>query len=151
MTMLPIFVNVAPPSHNARAALLSGGILWRIAQEHLSVDAALEGPSQVVTGHRVGQSFYDVASHCTYWDDCVDKDVSNSICGLVTCYTGKLSSLWFAGFSSYVVIGNGLQVAEKSFYPLPSTWEQAGTPFSILSTILLGLANCILSRYYCAN
>ena len=136
---------------NARAALLSGGILWRIAQEHLSVDAALEGPSRVVTGHRVGQSFYDVASHCTYWDDSVDEDVSNSICGLVTCYTGKLSSLWFAGFSSYVVIGNGLQVAKKSFYPLPSTWEQAGTPFSILSTILSGLANCILSRYYCAN
>jgi hypothetical protein len=78
---------------NARAALLSGGIFWRIAQEHLSVDAALEGPSRVVTRHGVGQSFNDVASHRTYWDDSVDENVSNSICGLVNCYTGKLSSL----------------------------------------------------------
>jgi hypothetical protein len=78
---------------NARAALLSGGILWRIAQEHLSIDAALEGPSWVVTRQRVGQSFNDVASHRTYWDDSVDEDVSNSICGLVNCYTGKLASL----------------------------------------------------------
>jgi hypothetical protein len=74
-----------------RAALLRGGILWRIALEHLSIDAALEGPSQAVTEHRVGESFKDMASHCEYWDDCLTDDEANSICGLVNCFTGKSS------------------------------------------------------------
>ena len=71
-----------------RAALLRGGISWHLAKEYLSLDAALEGPSQAVMVHRIGQSFRDSDSGCKYWDDDHTKDEHDSLCRLYKCYTG---------------------------------------------------------------
>jgi hypothetical protein len=71
----------------ARAALLQGGIVWRLAQEHLSLDAALDGPSPAVF-HGVGESFQDVVSHEEYWDDGLAAHDSSLICGKYECFTG---------------------------------------------------------------
>jgi hypothetical protein len=66
-----------------RAALLRGGILWRLAMEHLSIDAALEGPSSSVTVHRIGFKGID-----EYWDDDLSKEDTHHIVGMYHFYTG---------------------------------------------------------------
>jgi hypothetical protein len=71
----------------ARAALLQGGIVWRLAQEHLSFDAALDGPSSTVMVHGVGELFCDNTHH-EYWDDGLPEHDSSLISGQYQCFTG---------------------------------------------------------------
>ena len=71
----------------ARAAILQGGIVGRLAKEHLEVDSVMFGPSSSVTTHRLGYSFE--ASGITYWDDGLSGDELAVICGLYCCYTGR--------------------------------------------------------------
>jgi hypothetical protein len=71
-----------------RAALLQGGIVWRIAREFLSLDAALEGPSIEVTEYCAG---FSVASHMRghqHWDDSLNDLEIGIICGTYVLYTG---------------------------------------------------------------
>jgi len=75
-------------SPRGRAALLEGGIIGRIAKEHLGHDRAVLGPSPAVTIHRQGFSFVD-STGTTYWDDRLTGDEILSICGSYRCYTGK--------------------------------------------------------------
>jgi hypothetical protein len=72
----------------ARAALLTGGIVGRLAKEHLEVDSVVLGPSSAVTVHRLGYSVE--AAGITYWDDGFTADELAIICGLYCCYTGSL-------------------------------------------------------------
>jgi hypothetical protein len=81
-------------SSRGRAALLEGGIISRIAREHIGHDRAVIGPSTAVTVHRQGFSFTD-STGVTYWDDKLTDDEIGSICGLYRCYTGKKNSLYF--------------------------------------------------------
>jgi hypothetical protein len=74
-----------------RAALLRGGIAWRLAKDILSHDATLEGPSHAVMVHRVGQSFKVSRSNCEHWDDDLTTDEWGALCGLYRCYTGMSS------------------------------------------------------------
>jgi hypothetical protein len=76
-------------SPRGRAALLEGGIVGRIAKEHLGHDSAALGPSSAVTIHRQGFSFTDAAG-VTYWDDRLTDNEICMICGVYHCYTGMM-------------------------------------------------------------
>jgi len=56
----------------ARAAILRGGIVGRLAKEHLEVDSVTFGPSSSVAAHRIGYSVE--ANGVTYWDDGLSND-----------------------------------------------------------------------------
>lgn len=66
----------------ARAALSKGGIVWRLALEHirsLAVEKAIEGPTEsaFVSGSR-----WDVKNNGELWDDDLGQDDLDFICGL---------------------------------------------------------------------
>jgi hypothetical protein len=109
-------------SPRGRAALLQGGIIGRIAKEHLGHDSAALGPSSAITVHRQGFSFTDSAG-TTYWDDKLMDDEIRNISGSYRCYTGKKDSLYF--YSSFIdtVKGNGSQMADVSWWPIPTHWD----------------------------
>jgi len=92
-------------SPRGRAALLEGGIVGRIAKEHLGHDRAALGPSTAVTVHRHGFSFAD-SSGTTYWDDKLTDEEIRNICGSYRCYTGS-----------------GSQMSEVSWWPTPTHWN----------------------------
>jgi hypothetical protein len=110
-----------------RAALLHGGIVWRLAKESLSLDAALEGPSRMVTVHRVGYCVDDHEPTRQFWDDELTEDELMLICGLHLCYTGKYYwLLCFLLWPLIVVAGSSYQKAFKSWWPLSTTWNDVG-------------------------
>ena len=76
-------------SPQGRAALLRGGIVGRIAREHLSKDGVLDGPSVEVSAHRVGYiaSSGDTTQFCD--DELMDNEIA-IICGTYSLYTGIL-------------------------------------------------------------
>ena len=78
-------------SPRGRAALLEGGIIGRIAKEHLGHDRAALGPSSAVTVHR--QGFFVADSGTLYGDDRLTDDEIATICGMYRCYTGKKKSI----------------------------------------------------------
>jgi hypothetical protein len=75
-------------SPRGRAALLHGGIVARLANEHLSLDSACFGPSSFVLTHGIGFSVVDNTGR-KFWDDEMTKDELEIICGVHRCYTGK--------------------------------------------------------------
>ena len=72
----------------ARAALLRGGIVWRLAIEFLSFDDALQGPSIATTVYRHGLSVECQKGNILGDDDLTEVEL-NLICGAYICYTGK--------------------------------------------------------------
>lgn len=71
----------------ARAALLRGGILWRLTVDILSVDFTLRGPSSECTTNRRG--FSRVATRgWEFWDDDLSSQECDIVCGVNKCYTG---------------------------------------------------------------
>ncbi|PPR07615.1 hypothetical protein CVT24_004168 [Panaeolus cyanescens] len=75
-----------------RAALLVGGIVTRIAMEHLGTQGAIYGPSKAVTEDGVGINIYAAQRH--FVDDGLTEDEMDIICGLEIVYTGKLGQLY---------------------------------------------------------
>jgi hypothetical protein len=70
---------------HARAALLKGGIVWRLAVDSLSSADALAGPSQHVLD-------YGTCVHTEdgdLWDDDLSEDELNLICGVYKVFTGQ--------------------------------------------------------------
>jgi hypothetical protein len=109
----------------ARAALLAGGLVWRLAVESLGKDlstAILSGPS--VASHTYG------FKHCSFrWcnetDDILRQDELDLICGVYKVYTG----------TSYVLISirllislvdRGDQTSDKSWWPKHQQWQNSG-------------------------
>jgi hypothetical protein len=74
-------------SPRGRAALLEGGLIGRLAKEHLGHHSAALGPSSAVTQRRQGFSF-TAADDITYWDVGLTDDEIHLICGMYHCYTG---------------------------------------------------------------
>ena len=108
-----------------RAALLRGGILWRLAVQETSFDTVLGGPSSAVLVHRHGFSIQGHQSGDELWDDDLSENDVFAICGAYKCYTGTLYSTklyytdtWFPGIKD--------QTAIVSWYPLPSTFDNSG-------------------------
>ena len=102
--------------------MLEGGIIGRIAKEHLGHDRAVLGPSSAVTVHRQGFSYTDSLG-VTHWDDRLTDDEISNICGSYCCYTGKKISLYFYPSFIETVTGNGSQMSEVSWWPTPTHWN----------------------------
>ncbi|TDL13642.1 hypothetical protein BD410DRAFT_707328, partial [Rickenella mellea] len=89
---------------HARAALLKGGIVWRLAVEYLGPNAVYTGPSERAL--TCGNVLYiDGKRHC---DDSLTSDEVDFICGVYQVYTG-----------------HGFQVSHKSWWPKQATWEKS--------------------------
>ena len=72
-----------------RVALLRGGILGRLAQEFISPEAALSGPSQDVLSYGDGFVVASERAGYSYWDDELTENEIAIICGTCLIYTGK--------------------------------------------------------------
>ncbi|KAG6807224.1 hypothetical protein H0H92_008358 [Tricholoma furcatifolium] len=95
-----------------RAALMAGGILFRLASDSVSRDAVHYGPSDTVFNH--GRCHWSgQASSPAYWDDTLMEDDTDVICGVYRVGTNQQS-------------GDGPQTADLSWWPKPSIWEGSG-------------------------
>jgi len=74
-------------SPRARAALLQGGIIGRIAREHIGLESATLGPSSAVTVHRLGVHL-TTRDGGQFWDDDLTENEIGIICGVYRCFTG---------------------------------------------------------------
>jgi hypothetical protein len=70
---------------HARAALLEGGIVWRLAMEHIEAQDALNGPSD--SAHDFGEVF-TLSDGTKFMDDCLVDTERDFICGTYIVYTG---------------------------------------------------------------
>jgi hypothetical protein len=71
-------------SSHARAAILKGGIVWRLAMEFISPGSILTGPSDAALSR--GQAFR--FSDNVFIDNCLNEDELDLICGVYRVYTG---------------------------------------------------------------
>lgn len=102
----------------ARAALLKGGIVWRLAREVVSDAAVALGPSSEVYG--TGRRFS--SREGVFWDDDLSEDELDLICGVYKVFTGGLQH-WFAVVCLFaLLLGKGLQDSHMSWWPKHSTW-----------------------------
>jgi hypothetical protein len=60
-----------------------GGIVARLAREHIDIDVAALGPSTAVTTHNIGLHLTTSDGH-VYMDDLLTKEEVDIICGLYT-------------------------------------------------------------------
>src|SRR4051812_42622388 len=80
---------------HCRAALLAGGIVWRLAFEALGISPVLDGPTAhaLKYGMRISASDASGQAH-TLYDDTLTEDETNLICGVYKIYTGTGCSLF---------------------------------------------------------
>jgi hypothetical protein len=76
----------------ARAALMKGGIIWRLIVASTSPDDILSGPSAAISLHNLGLALGESNNGHHLWDDIVSNEELDQICGTYLCYTGELSS-----------------------------------------------------------
>ncbi|KAF8961303.1 hypothetical protein BDZ97DRAFT_1592947, partial [Flammula alnicola] len=95
-------------SARGRAALLKGGIVWRLAVEALGFDVVFDGPSNEAQVHGRGFRFGDDGT--SFCDDDLSEDELDLISGIYHCHTGVKK-----------------QIAKKSWFPLHTTWRKAAT------------------------
>jgi hypothetical protein len=79
----------------ARAALLRGGIVWRLAVATLSFDDVLEGPTTAATLQRRGIVVRTSDNSLELCDDGLSQLELDIICGLYHCHTGFLFFIIF--------------------------------------------------------
>lgn len=112
---------------HGRAALLGGGLLWRIAKDILSFSEALEGP---VARYPAGQTMFSAVDSkgTEYVDDELTQDERNLLCRLYIKFTGECNSkVNCSTFSCIPTIpGYGDQQTKVSWFPLAETWEEGG-------------------------
>lgn len=95
-------------SPRGRAALLKGGIVWRLAVGIIGIDECLEGPSIETVVHRRGLIHPTADPDLDLCDDDLSLPELDLICGVYECMTG--------------IPG---QTSIKSWFPLHSTWATA--------------------------
>jgi len=78
-------------SPRGRAALLKGGIVWRLAMETVSVNECLEGPSFEALVHRRGLVHPTANPTVDLCDDDLSIAELDLICGVYECFTGKVT------------------------------------------------------------
>ena len=93
-------------SPRGRAALLKGGIVWRLAVETIGVDECLEGPSVETIVHRRGLVHPTADPSVDLCDDDLSTDELDLICGVYECLTGKLLSFFTIASSSSILHRN---------------------------------------------
>jgi hypothetical protein len=97
-----------------RAALMKGGIIWRLAMQMLHEDVVIAGPSESVYGS--GICFSDNRSGKHWWDDDLTVEEMGLVSGVYKVFTGK-----------------GLQTSDQSWWPKHSAWEGSGADFGFWS------------------
>lgn len=109
----------------ARAALLRGGIVWRLAVATLSFDDVLEGPTTAATLQRRGIVIRTGDNSDDLCDDGLSQLELDVICGLHHC----LSGIYFFAFLNRILtisisIGPGAEYSSKSWWPTDSNWQK---------------------------
>ena len=112
-------------SPRGRAALLKGGIVWRLAVETIGVDECLEGPSIETNVHRRGLVHPTADSNIDLCDDDLSPAELDLICGVYECSTGRLLSLNAFSLFFEFFLGIPNQTSLKSWFPLHNTWSVA--------------------------
>jgi hypothetical protein len=79
-----------------RAALMTGGIVWRLVVSEVSFSDALHGPTTATTIHGRGLFLPSSKPDYDYCDDTLSESEAEAISGRIYCYTGmRLSVLFF--------------------------------------------------------
>jgi hypothetical protein len=73
---------------HAHAALMQGGIAWRLVQDHLTPDDILAGPTAGVYHH--GHPLLTSPDGHALWDDDLSEDELDLICGVYKVSTGMI-------------------------------------------------------------
>lgn len=106
----------------ARAALMRGGIVWRLVVSLVSFWDILRGPTASVTLHRQGLSvLYRGMQFC---DDDLSLSEIDKLCGVVYCYTGKSILRFLIELVINLSEGRGSQTVRMSWWPPDSMWKK---------------------------
>jgi len=73
----------------ARAALMAGGIAWRLAVSH-GFDIVHDGPTSTLSQTGAGVRYATDVSGWEYWDDACTERELDLICGAYICYHGMI-------------------------------------------------------------
>ncbi|PPR00608.1 hypothetical protein CVT24_005490 [Panaeolus cyanescens] len=111
--------NALGEKRQARAALMSGGFVWRMAKTMCNSDVVLEGPSGLSDNADDNLIVKDVETGEVYIDDGITTLEEELLCGVMECFTG-----------------NGNQTSRRSFYPLPKTFTGSGMDYGRWTVIL---------------
>ena len=109
-----------------RAALLSGGILWRLAVEVVLPDIVLDGPGDLTYAHGLGFTYFDRRG-TAYVDDSLTENEIRLIVGTYVRQPQERTNLHGA--------------ALPSWWPHPHHFEQ--------STLNFGFWSPIAENWYC--
>ena len=115
--------------HSGRAALLRGGIIWRLAMDALGYESALE---QVLAGPSAdcvdfgGMPQY-LADGSELWDDVLSDEEVDLICGVYKASTGEFLSLRVPLYSLVTMLAvNANQTQDLSWWPKFTCWKGCG-------------------------
>lgn len=79
----------------ARAALMSGGILWRLVVDHIGLEEAIElildGPSGTYSDKPIFYTRHGALEHSqkdAWFDDSLSQDEKDLLCGVYNVYDG---------------------------------------------------------------
>ncbi|PPR00153.1 hypothetical protein CVT24_005054 [Panaeolus cyanescens] len=111
--------NALAEKRLARAALMRGGFVWRIAKTMVSTDWVIDGPCGLSDNGEEMQVVKDEKTGEVYVDDGLSQLEEDLLCGLMECFTG-----------------NGQQTSRRSYYPLPKTFTGSGMDYGRWTVIL---------------
>ena len=72
-----------------RAALMRGGIIWRLVANKVSFSEVYSGPTTIATIHGTGEFLPSLSAGTTFCDDVLSDGEADLLCGLVYNYTGE--------------------------------------------------------------
>ena len=125
----------------ARAALLRGGIVWRLAVATLSFDDVLEGPTTAATLQRRGMVIRTDDNLVDLCDDGLSQLELDIICGLYHCLTGSFFYTFLNRLLTIIFIGQGTAYTSRSWWPTDSHWQKYAGQKSLTVFLRLGLRN----------
>jgi hypothetical protein len=125
-----------------RAALMRGGIVWRLAKEAASSDSVLLGPSDEASAFGI---FKTAASgllkpDTLVYDDTLSRDEMDLICGVYAVANGQFPFCFLVWRSSEMVLGRSMferpaeQTTDMSWWPKNSTWNNSSLNVGYWST-----------------
>jgi hypothetical protein len=88
-TYLSDFQHLLKNPRIARAALMKGGIIWRLVVSHVGFDNVFLGPTTNVTLYSRGLCIDTDCGDTRLWDDDIADQELDAIVGMHVCMTGK--------------------------------------------------------------
>ena len=71
------------------AALMRGGIIWRLVASKVSFSEVFDGPTTIATVHGIGEFLPGPSPGTAICDDILSDGEADLLCGLVYNYTGE--------------------------------------------------------------